>query len=216
MEYGDPIGSLIGGPLPFVDDHGKAAFDRLPDVSRTDGMEKYLTARGERYQALDYAIRKCMPYMLLDFERAHGVWLDLIGVHLDVPRDARSDEYYRRVLAAYALIVYPARRTLQGLVKALIALMGDAGAVSYEPAYPKGFVVELDGLFGDDQLLWDAIKILDLSTPATYNRQVVVNPANALLGDDASGSVVIASPFVLDDASGDVDIVDPGVLAWVI
>lgn len=215
MQYGDTYGSLYGGPAAFVDDHGQAAWDRFPDHDRTPGLEIVERVLGERWQAIDYAIQQCMPYLLLDFERISGVFLDRLGDFFGVPRVARDDAPYRRVLAAYALVVYPQRRTVDGMIRALIALLGDVSAVHYEPAYPKGFVVELDGLNASAQLTWDALRILNLSTPATYNRQIIVNPENPLLGDDATGTVVIVSPLVCDDAGAVTPIAGAGELAWV-
>jgi hypothetical protein len=216
MLFGSVFGSLMGGPAPFVEDHGQTAFLELPDISRTDGAEKLLAILGERWQAIDYAIQQVMPFLTWDFERTAGVWLDQIGAYLKIPREGRDDAYYRRVLAAYSLIVYPARRTTDGLLRALVTLIGDPEDVRFEPAYPKGFVLEIDGLESDAQLLWDALKIVALATPATYNAQTRVNPEGALLGDDATGTVTIDSPMFMDDATGTVVIEDAGILAWVI
>jgi hypothetical protein len=102
------------------------------------------------------------------------------------------------------------------MLEALIQLIGDEAGVSYQSAYPKGFVVELDGLETDEVLTWDAIKILNLCTPATYNRQIIISPDAALLGDDPTATVTIDSPLYLDDATGTVTIADAGTLAWVI
>jgi hypothetical protein len=215
VEYGDFYGSEYGGPAPFESNHARVAVEELPSISQTDGMVKMTTTLAEGWQIIDNALSNAMPYLLLDYERANGVWLDVIGEILNVPRDTRDDAYYRRVLAAYALAVYPRRRTTDGLLQALIALIGDESGVSFEPAYPKGFVVELDGLDSDAVLTWDAIKILNLGTPATYRRQVVVNPIGALLGDDATGTVVIDDPKLCDDATGTVVIADAGIMAWV-
>lgn len=215
MEWSSEWGGFYGGPEPINNDHAGTAIANLPDVNRTPGAVAYLGTLAERWQQLDYAIAQAQPYLLLDYRRAHGVWLDLIGSLLGVPRETREDEYYRRVLAAYAQIVIPRRRTLQGMLDALVALIGDEGGVSYTPAYPKGYVVGLDG-FGVDQLLtWDAIKILRLTNPATYNAQIFVTPEDPLLGDDASGTVVIDSPLYLDDATGVVEIPDAGRLSWI-
>jgi len=215
MEYGDLWGGYWGGPAPINPDHAGTASAALPDVSRTPGAVAYSGALAERWQILDYAIANAQPYLLLDYRRTHGVWLDVVGSILGVPRDVRTDDYYRRVLAAYAKIVIPRRRTLDGMLAALLALVGDDGTVSYEPAYPKGYVVTLTGFGVDDILTWDAIKILKLTTPATYQAKVIVVPETPLLGDDATGTVVITDPLTLDDATGTVTIANPGRLAWV-
>jgi hypothetical protein len=214
--FGDPFGSHLGGPAPYVADHGETAFLELPDISRTAGAEKVLKVLGERWQAIDYAIQQLMPFLTWDFERTAGVWLDMIGSYFGIPRDERDDPYYRRVLAAYALIVYPRRRTTDGLLSALGKLIGDAAGVGFQPAYPKGFVLEIEGLTSSSQILWDAIKIIELGVPATYNAQIIVTVEDALLADDASGTVVIADAKVVADASGTVTFADVGLLSWVL
>jgi hypothetical protein len=215
MEYSDPWSSFWGGPAPVNDDHAGTAAARLPDVSRTPGAVAYLGTLAERWQRIDYAISNAAPYLLLDYRRAHGVWLDVIGSILGVPRETRVDEYYRRVLAAYAQIVIPRRRTLAGMLDALVALIGDEGEVFYSPNYPKGYTVGLTGFGTDELLTWDAIKILRLTVPSTYQAQVIVTPDDPLLGDDASGIVTIDSPLYLDDATGSVEITSVGHLSWI-
>lgn len=216
MEYGDGIGGYYGGPAPINPDHAGTAAAALPDVNRTEGAVAFLGVQAERWQRLDYAIANAQPYLLLDYRRAHGVWLDLIGSILGVPRETRADEYYRRVLAAYAQIVIPRRRTTEGLLSALSALVGADGEVDFLPAYPKGFVVELTGFGTDDALTWDAIKIIKLATPATFNAQTLVTPETPLLGDDPTSTVTIANPLYLDDATDSVTIANAGLLSWVL
>lgn len=216
MLFGDPFGSHFGGPAPYVEDHGRAAFLELPENSQTEGAEIILRVLGERWQAIDYAIQQLMPFLTWDFERASGIWLDRIGRFLGLPRDTREDPYYRRLLAAYALIVYPRRRTTNGLLRALGAFIGDDAAVHFSPAYPKGFVIEIDGLGTGEQELWDALQIIKLGTPATYQAQTLVTVEDALLVDDASETVTITDPHVVDDASGVVSFSDVGMISWVV
>lgn len=217
MEWGPGFwGDLWGGPAPVNPDHAGTAAANLPDVNRTPGAVAYSGVLAERWQRIDYAVANAQPYLLLDYRRTHGVWLDVVGSLLGIPRETREDEYYRRVLAAYAQIVIPRRRTLKAMLDALVALIGDEAGVSYEPAYPKSYVVELEGLDTDELLLWDAIKILALTRPATYVAQVIVTPTDPLLGDDATGTVTIDDPLFLDDATETVEISGAGKLAWVI
>lgn len=216
MDIGEDIGGLIGGPLAIEPDHAGTASAQLPDISRTDGAVAFQAVIAERWQRIDFAIRNSLPYLLLDYERSSGVWLDAVGEILGVPRDTRSDEYYRRVLSAYAQVIWPRRRTLDGMLEALIRLIGDESGVTYSPAYPKSFIVSLDGFGIDEQLTWDAVRLLRMATPATYRSQVFVSPVDALIGDDASGTVVISDANYVDDASGTVVIPDAGVAAWVV
>lgn len=215
MLFGVPMGGYMGGPAPFVPDHGEAAFHELPDLSRTNGAEIVLRVLGERWQAVDYAVQQLQSFLTWDFERTSGVWLDQIGRFLGVPRDTRSDVTYRKILAAYALCVYPRRRTTDGLLQGLGALVGDTAAVWFEPLYPKSFVVEIFGLATGEQSLWDAIRVVQLATPATYRAQVIATIDGALLADDSSGAVVFAEPQVVDDSSGTVVFADVGLMSWV-
>jgi hypothetical protein len=216
MLFGAPLGGYMGGPAPFVPDHGLAAFNELPGISRTDGAEIVLRVLGERWQAIDFAIQQLQPFLTWDFERTSGVWLDQIGRFFGIPRENREDPYYRKLLAAYALIVYPRRRTTDGLLRGLGALIGDVAEVGFEPAYPKGFVIEIDGLASDEQLLWDSIQIISLGTPSTYRAQIIVTVEDALLADDASSTVTIVDAMVVDDASETISFADVGLVSWLI
>jgi hypothetical protein len=214
MEYGDDYGSTFGGPLPIIGNHAQRAVWQLPAYLQGEArLTAFISALAERLQTLEYCIRNVEPYLLLDFERANGVWLDLIGSLLGLPRMARDDAYYRRVLAAYAKIVHPRRRYTAGLLEGLVALIGDAADITYSPAYPRGFFLEIVGLGADDQLTWDALRLVDLATPATYNAQTRVLPDNPLRATDESGELVVVTDGVAD---ADGEVTGPfGEVSWV-
>lgn len=214
MEYGDEYGGTFGGPLPIIDNHAQRAVWELPAyLQGEDRLTAFISVLVERLQTLEYFIRNTEPYLLLDYERANGVWLDLIGSHLGVPRMARDDAYYKRVLAAYAKVVHPRRRTTEGLLAGLVAIIGDAADITYSPAYPNGFFLEIAGLAADDQLTWDTLRLVDLATPATYRAQTVVSPDNPLLAVDSTGTVTVVTDGVADSTE---QVAGPfGELAWV-
>jgi hypothetical protein len=214
MEFGDLWGSTWGGPLPIIENHAQLAVWDLPDYLQDETrLTAFVAMLAERWQTNEYFVRNVEPYLVMDYERANGVWLDQIGSFLNVPRLERDDDYYRRVLKAYATVVHPRRRTTEGLLSALVALINDEAGVEYSPAYPKGFFLQITGLGTDDQLTWDALKIVDLATPATYNRQVRILPDNPLLYVDSLGEAAIVTDGLRDSLE---EVPGPyGELAWI-
>lgn len=210
MLYGDLYGGYFGGPAPEVLDAGQIAVDRLPDCDQARAKFVAMTRQmGDRWQALEFFIASAQPSFFLDYERGHGVWLDLVGAYLRVPRGTRDDDYYRTVLAAYAKIVWPRRRYLPGLLEALAEIAGDPAQVHYLPNYPMGFTVEVEGTGIGSYQSSDIIDITRKALPACYNAFVVEVADNPFLWGDAAGVVPVTT-----EGWGDAAGVVPGGGNW--
>lgn len=203
MEYGELYGELYGGPVSEIETHAADALAQYPSCFDSATMLRALTeVLADRWQGVENGIRSVYPYALLDYDRVHGVWLDLIGSILNLPRTGRTDDEYRVILAAYAQLVYPRRRTTEGLLAALQALHPDA-TISYLPVYPKSFRVTIAPLSPTGNLARDTAQIVDLATPVTYRGGLIAAPDPAFGFGDSSG--VLATPAHIEgfgDSSG--------------
>lgn len=209
MEWGCEWSSLWGGPKPQLEDAGQVAVERFPCRTQCQTtLMAFSRALADRFQYLENFITFVQPQFVLDFENQSGVWLDLIGGYLGVPRGTRDEDYYRRVLGAYAQIVYPARRTIPGLIAALEAL-AEEGRVSYAPTYPKGFIITVAGASIGSQLSRDVRAIIELGRPATYNAFNIEETQNPFLWTDGTGELPVSSEW-WSDATGEL----PGGGEW--
>lgn len=208
MLYGDLYGGYFGGPAPEVLDAGQIAVDRLPDCDQARTKFVAMTRQmGDRWQALEFFIASAQPSFFLDYERGHGVWLDLVGAYLRVPRGTRDDAYYRTVLAAYAKIVWPRRRYLPGLLEALAEIAGDPALVSYVPNYPMGFTVGVAGTGIGSYQASDIVDITRKALPACYNAYVTVEAIDPFLWGDSSATITVDSSGWAD-ATGTISVGD--------
>lgn len=192
MEFGGLYGGYFGGPTPQVEDAGQVAVDRLPDCDQARTKFVAMTREmGDRWQAIENFIASVQPSFLLDYERGHGVWLDLVGAYLRVPRGTRDDDYYRVVLAAYAKIVWPRRRYIPGLLEALAQIAGDPALVHYTPTYPMAFIISVEGTGIGSYQSSDIIAVTRKALPACYNAFVIEEADNPFLWSDSSGVVTV-------------------------
>lgn len=77
---------------------------------------------------------------------AVGVQLDLLGEHLNLPREGRDDETYRSLLQLKAKVNAGAG-TPEDLISAIVTLYG-ATVVNYIPDYPGKVIIEQNGTIG--------------------------------------------------------------------
>ncbi len=77
---------------------------------------------------------------------AVGVQLDILGEHLNLPREGRDDETYRSLLQLKAKVNAGAG-TPEDLISAIVTLYG-ATVVNYIPDYPGKVIVEQNGTIG--------------------------------------------------------------------
>lgn len=209
MLWGEPWGGEFGAGAPALEDTAALALSRFPSCTREGQptMMAFAAVIADRWQGLENFIASLQPSFLLDIQAVWGVWLDRIGANLGVPRDGREDEYYRRVLAAYAAIVLPKRRTIPGLIEALEQFAG-AGQVSYQPAYPMAFTVNVAGTTIGSREASDIRAILKLATPASYQAGLVEAVPNPFLWSDQSGTITVTSEFWSD--ASDPEVVSTG------
>lgn len=198
MEWSFPWGGCWGGPTPEIKDNATVAIDRLPKITREcTGVPTLAKVFADRWQQLEYFIASVQPGDLWNISTASGFWLDQIGAYLDLPRNGRSDEYYRRVLSAYALIVYPRRRTIPGLIAALEEI-GGAGNVNYTPGYPMCFTIDVAGTVLGSYEARDIAAIIRLGTPAAYCGYLVEQVDDPFQWGDPTGNVPVTNGWWSD------------------
>lgn len=199
MEWGGEWGTDDwGGPAPRLVDFVQVALDRYPECTKEQtGLMALTEVLVGRWQTLANFSTDIQPYLLLFIPGASGVFLDSIGNLLNVPRDGRDDPYYRRVLQAYAEIVFPNRRTLPGLLSALETL-GGVGNVRYVPAYPMCFTIEVENTILGSQEAQDIQRIIEIGTPAAYCAAVIEEVPTPFRWSDSTNTVTVTNGWWSD------------------
>lgn len=97
---------------------------------------------------------------VLWLENAVGEQLDVLGIHLDIERDGRSDEDYRKILILKSEI-NTSSGTPEILIKAVKNIFGITDAV-YLPSYPAKVII----VTSFDLLSYDDLEFLLKVVPA--------------------------------------------------
>lgn len=117
-------------------------------------VARLLACSDLQFNSLEEAVHAMLNQFWLD--HAEGAQLDLLGIHLILNREGRSDTSYKALLNAKALI-----NTASGqpdvLLEAIRTLFGSS-IVLYEPDYPAKAIIQHDGVLlviGDNAVLED-------------------------------------------------------------
>jgi hypothetical protein len=123
----------------------KAKFDVPPYLieffyrggSGTD-LSRYAAALDVQYQQIEQALFDIMTQLWLDW--AVGAQLDVLGVHLNLPRNGMDDTTYRLLLGLQAFVNHGSG-TPEAMISVIRIICNDPAPL-YLPAYPGGFVIQ--------------------------------------------------------------------------
>ena len=209
--WGFEWGELWGGPIPPIETHEDDAKDRLAFQFRDDEtFQNFLGVLAGRTQTVENLLEDVEPSLLYDLDTAFGEQLNVAGRVLGLNRAGFTDDEYRVFLKAQALIALPRRRTVDGFLDLLRALLNDdTRTITYSEFRPKTFQAVVQNVTVDELALWRPF--LQRSRPVTYNLLFVVAPVGAFGYGDATATV---APTVqgFGDATGTV--AGGGQYAW--
>lgn len=189
--WSDYWSAYWGGNAPSESRHAQIALDQYPDLTR-DTSPKVLALTAAMVgvvQTHDNQLGGAKPQIALDFRSANGKWLDYAGAMLLVPRDGRSDSYYREILEVYAKHVWPNRRTVDGMLNA-VKQINNSGIFFYQEFYPMSYVVMIGDVTDGSHRAWDMLQILKRARPTCYNGFARVQFDDPFLWSDNGGAPV--------------------------
>lgn len=202
-EWGDPWGELWGGAIATIEDHGEQAVDRLPFFHKDKAPQIAIQEiYAERWQRIENILSDIET--LFDIERGTGFALDAIGENIGISRLGFDDSFYRVLLDTQSSIVIPGRRTVEGLLTMMRALLNDdIRPIIYKESPIKTYTVELVDLTADEIGLVQ--RFGPLAKPATYNGFFISSASDGFVFDDSTATITVSGEGFAD-ATGTIDV----------
>lgn len=202
-EWGDPWEELYGGAISTIEDHEGEARGRLPFFFKDKvTMNTVTDIYAARWQAIENILSEIQT--VYDIRTGSGAELDAIGENIGISRLGFDDAFYRVLLATQSGIVIPGRRTVEGLLTMVRALLNDDTRPIIYSEFPiKSFLVEIVDLTADELEFFP--EFLRLTKPATYRAQFIASKTTGFVHDDSSATVTVTGNGY-SDASLTIDV----------
>jgi len=205
-EYGDEYGELFGGAVAPIEDHEGEAIDRLPfDFKNKETQRAWARVISDRYQRIENVLADIRT--IHDIDTAAESIQDTLGEVLGISRQGFADPFYEVLLRTQASIVIPGRRTVEGMLTMIRALLNDdIRAIDYREKPIKTYIVTLFDLSDTELAIFP--RFLKLTKPATYNASYVAADADAFVFDDATAAITVTGEGFAD-STGAIDVGGP-------
>lgn len=197
-EWSESWGEDWGGAVATIENHEEEAVDRLPQafVDKTTPT-KHTEIFAARWQRIENVLADILT--LYDIQRGAGFALDSIGENIGIDRLGFDNDFYRVLLATQSGIVIPRRRTVEGVLTMVRALLNDdTRAIIYKESPIKTFTIEVADITAEELEFFP--RFLRLTKPATYRAQFIASKTSGFVYDDSTAAVTVTGEGFSDES----------------
>ena len=162
----------------------------LIEYLKESNIVKILESSDPQFNDLEEALFDMLLELWID--TAVGEQLDVLGIHVGIDRDGRSDSDYRTVIRAQIEINISSGEP-EALIQA-VQILYSATYVEYVPEYPAKIRIYTDITISDPTILRPLLGIIPSGVALLYADNLVTHLGDLIVTDD--GSEIVVTYFV--------------------